>query len=230
MTWTTVDDLMSDPGDRHRRRRWGDDDGDLASTTDWTGATTRPHDLDDRRDDWATFSIVGDDILARFAPWVRHKFTGLDPGDEKWKAQERHRLSTINEVREALGMKKHPVDSIGALPADPGILSAEYQRYSATLTLDEARQCWVGLPALPDSKLGMTLLNPSLQAAQQGALNPQPEGGPGMGPDGPEGFGAGDDGGEGASEAPGGPSGPPQGFGGDVSDRLHALNGGGEDE
>ena len=170
---------------------------------------------------------LSNDLLARFAPWVRHKFTGLNPGDEKWKAQERHRLATINEAREGMGMKKHPIDSIGALPADPGILAAEYQRYSATLTLDEARACWVGLPGLPDSKLGATLLNPSLQAAQQGAMNPQ---GQENGPGGPEGFGQGDDSGPGGPEAPGGPGGPPEGLGGEVSDRLHALNTGGEDE
>jgi hypothetical protein len=156
---------------------------------------------------------------------VRHRFTGLNPGDLEAKAKERARLSTINEAREALGMKKHPVDSIGALPADPGILAAEFSRYNATLTLDEARQCWVGLPALADSKLGATLLNPSLQAAQQGAMNPQPEGGPEMGPAGPEGAEGADAQGEGED----GPSGPPTGFGGDVSDRLHALNGSGDE-
>ena len=57
---------MSDLGDRHRRRRWGDDDGDLASTTDWTGATTRPHDLDDRRDDWRRLGdrMICQDLMA----------------------------------------------------------------------------------------------------------------------------------------------------------------------
>lgn len=172
--------------------------------------------------------MLSNDVLARFAPWVRHKFTGLNPGDEKWKAQERARLSTIDEARLGMGMKKHPIASIGALPADSGILQAEFQRYSATLTLDEARQCWVGLPGLADSKLGATLLNPSLQAAQQGAMNPQQE--EGMGPGGPEGFQPGGDGGEDGPEAPEGAGAPPKGFGGEVSDRLHALNGGSEDE
>lgn len=163
-------------------------------------------------------SFVGDAILSRFAPWARLEFTGLNPGDQKFKETERARLSTINEARETLGMKPHPVDSIGALPADPGILSAEFQRYQAILTLDEGRKCWGGLDPYPEPKVGIMPLNPAMQAVVSQAMQPEQEGPPGEegdeqgdGPPGEE---------EGSGEAPGG-------FGGEVSDRLSSLKGGG---
>jgi len=169
------------------------------------------------------------DILSRFAPWIRMRFTGLNPGDEKFKASERARLSTINEARQALGMPKHPVDSIGALPADAGILAAEFSRYQTILTLDEARAAWGGLKPYPNAQVGMTPLNPSLQAAVQGALSPQPdpsETGPGGNEEGAEG----DDPAQDGPEAPGADSAKPEGFGADVSDRLHSLSGASSEE
>jgi hypothetical protein len=123
-------------------------------------------------------------------------------------------------------MTKHPVPSIGALPADPGLLNAEFQRYQAILTMDEARRCWGGLDAYPNAQVGMTPLNPSMQAAVQQALNPQPQVPPG-GPEGEDGQFGGEEDGEQGQEAP---AGPPQGFGGEVSDRLHSLAGTQEDE
>ena len=168
--------------------------------------------------------FVSDSILSRFAPWVRLEFTGLTPGDEKWKATERARLSTINEARLALGLPKHPVDSIGALPADPGILSAEFQRYTAILTLDEGRKVWGGLESYPVPAVGIMPLNPAMQAVVSQAMNPQQDEGPG----GPDDGGEGEDGGDGGPEGEDGPGGPPSGFGGEVSDRLSALKGGGE--
>jgi hypothetical protein len=169
---------------------------------------------------------VTTDLVNRFAGWCRFGFTGLQAEDEKWKAMERARMSTIDEHRASLGMDAHPIPSIGALPADAGILQAEFQRYSAMITLDEARKIWGGLDAFPDPKLGITLINASLQAAQQQAMNPQPQEGPG----GPEGADGQDGGGDGGMDAQDAPAGPPQGFGAEVSDRLHSLNGSGEDE
>jgi len=165
--------------------------------------------------------FVSDSILSRFAPWVRLEFTGLNPGDEKFKATERARLSTIDEARASLGMPAHPVPSIGALPADPGILSAEFQRYQAILTLDEGRKAWGGLDPYPVPAVGMMPLNPSMQAAVSQAMQPQQEEGA-DGAEGEDGEGGPD---EGEAQAPGPP---PEGFGGEVSDRLSALKGGGE--
>lgn len=172
---------------------------------------------------------VTNDIIARFAPWVRHTFTGLVPGDEKFKASERARLSTINEARAALGMPRHPVDSIGALPADAGILSAEFQRYQAILTLDEARQAWGGLKPYPEPSVGMAPINPSMQAVYNSAMQPAPDPSE-MPPGGPEGEDGGDGMGEDGQEAPGALPAKPEGFGADVSDRLHDLNGANEGE
>lgn len=170
---------------------------------------------------------VGTDIVSRFAPWVRFNFTGLVAEDEKWKAAERARMSTIDEHRASLGMSPHPVPSIGALPADPGVLAAEFSRYQAILTYDEARKCWGGLPEFPNPQVGITPLNPSMQAAVQNALNPQAAQQPEGGPEGEDGGDGGENGGEGDPDAP---AGPPGGFGGEVSDRLHALSGTSEDE
>lgn len=121
--------------------------------------------------------FVSDDLLGRFAPWVRFSFTGLRPGDEKTKRELETRISTINEVRASLQMPPHPLGWFGELPADSAMLSAEFQRLQAVMTFDEARRVWGGLSGFPEATVGTTPLNstlaPSWNQACQGAEGPQ---------------------------------------------------------
>jgi hypothetical protein len=106
--------------------------------------------------------FISDDIAGRFAPWVRHSFTGLRAGDEKAKRELQTRISTINELRTSLQMPPHPLGWFGDLPADSALLSAEFQRLQSVLTLNEGRRTWGGLPAFPEEKVGAAPLNSSL--------------------------------------------------------------------
>lgn len=133
--------------------------------------------------------FMSSDILARFAPWVRFQFTGLTDEDRKVRQEDQKRVSTINEMRASLGMEPHPLGWFGDLPADPTLLSAEFQRLQQTMTYDEARKTWGGLKAFPSDMVGITPLNPALGAAMQGAL--QAAGGGGGQDDDPEAGGDG---------------------------------------
>ncbi|MBI3131464.1 MAG: phage portal protein [Acidobacteria bacterium] len=118
--------------------------------------------------------FLSDDLLGRFAPWVRFSFTGLRAGDEKAKRELEARVSTLNELRASLQMPPHPLGWFGDLPADPNLLSAEFQRLQSVLTFDEARRVWGGLPAFPEAKVGTTPMNPTLGSAWQQATAPDP--------------------------------------------------------
>ena len=83
---------------------------------------------------------------------------------------ERSRLATTDELRAKHGMKPHPLPWIGALPADPGMQSAEFTRFQAVATVGEGRAAWGGLPAYPDAIVNSAPLNPSMQSAYNMAL------------------------------------------------------------
>ena len=156
--------------------------------------------------------FMSEEICARFAPWVRFGFTGLDATDEAEKKKEQARVSTVNELRSALGMEPHPIPSIGELPADPSMQAAEFQRYQAICTVDEARKIWGGLEAYPDPAVGAAPINPSLQALFQNATAPEPD--PADNP-----FG----GDPNDPNADGPPQGPP-GFGGEMADKFAQMS------
>jgi hypothetical protein len=168
--------------------------------------------------------FMSHEILARFASWPRFQFTGISDEDRKARQEDQKRMSTINEMRSALGMPAHPRGWIGDLPADPGILAAEGDRLKQTLTFNEARKVWGGLKEFPSDLVGITPINPSMGAAMQQALaaagggggdEPDPDGGNpeagGEQPDNPfndlKPKGDEEEPGAGAGEAPGGAEG-----------------------
>jgi len=154
--------------------------------------------------------FMSDEVLARFNSRWRFKFTGLETMEAKAKREREERVSTINELRASLGMKPHPLGWFGELPADPGLLGAEFQRMSLSMTFDETRKVWGGLDAYPDAAVGAAPMAAQLQALYSQALAPdQPAGpgapgedgnpfagGPGEGEEDPDGEGQGDEAGE----------------------------------
>jgi hypothetical protein len=151
-----------------------------------------------------TEGFLSDELIARFDPRYRLIFTGLETMEAKAKREREEKVSTINELRASLGMKPHPLGWFGELPADPGLLSAEFQRLSLTMTFDEGRRVWGGFDAYPDAALGAAPLAAQLGALYSQALAPAPDpnampGGPGA--DGnPFAGGPGEDGEEGEGD------------------------------
>jgi hypothetical protein len=180
-------------------------------------------------------SFVTDELIARWVPWAQFQFCGVNPGDLKAKADLTARMQTIDEARASLGLPKHPIAWLGALPADASLQSAEFQRASAVFTLNEGRRAWGGLDEYPNPIMGATPLNPSLQASYNQAIQGQ---GGGDEQDGEDPFaGEGEDAEAGASDGPpedeggGGLGGPPESAeaptaGAEVARRLEALKGG----
>ena len=105
-----------------------------------------------------------DEIISPFGDWIGHRFTGMIDDDAIKRQEEKRRMMTINEIRHELGMDPHPLGWFGALPADPTLQSAEFQRLQQTLTYDEARQAWGGLKVFPSELVGLAPLNPSMGA------------------------------------------------------------------
>lgn len=168
-------------------------------------------------------SCISDNVLARFttSPWVRFRFTGIRSQDEQKASEERVRMMTVDEVRAKHGMKPHPQAWIGALPADSGMQSAEFQRLNTVATVGEGRAAWGGLPEYPDEIVNSAPLNPSLQAVYNQAL--QGKAGDAqadtIGQDGK------------FSDQPDAPKPPPEdGLGGETLDRLRGLQPGREEE
>lgn len=118
----------------------------------------------------AVEGFLSDEVVGRWVDWARLEFTGLQNEDEQAKRELLQRVSTINELRAAQGLEPHPLGWFGDLPADPQLMSAEFQRLSAVGTLNEGRSFWGGLPKLPSDLLGNTPLNPSMGASYQNAL------------------------------------------------------------
>lgn len=115
-------------------------------------------------------AFMKDELVSPFADWVGMRFTGLIDDSAQKRLEEKRRMSTINEIRHELGQDPHPIGWFGHLPADPGLLSAEFQRLNATMTYDEARQAWGGLRVFPSEMVGMAPMNPSLGAVYNMAL------------------------------------------------------------
>lgn len=117
-------------------------------------------------------AAISDHLVSRFTktPWARFRFTGVNAQDEALAEAERSRLATTDELRAKHGMKPHPLPWIGALPADPGMQSAEFTRFQAVATVGEGRAAWGGLPAYPDAIVNSAPLNPSMQSAYNMAL------------------------------------------------------------
>jgi hypothetical protein len=162
-------------------------------------------------------AAISDHILSRFTqtPWIRFRFTGTNAQDEAAAELERARLQTVDELRSKHGMKPHPLQWIGALPADAGMQAAEFQRFQAVATVGEGRAAWGGLPEYPDEILNSAPLNPSLQSVynmslQAAAAEAQPDQLEGMDPT------AGED------DEP--PQPPADGLGADVHSRLGRLS------
>jgi hypothetical protein len=105
-----------------------------------------------------------DELIAPFADWVGMRFTGLIDEDRKSRETEKRRMMTINENRKELGMDPHPIGWFGELPADSGLMSAEFQRLSASMTYDEIRSAWGGLKVYPSELVGMAPMAPGLNA------------------------------------------------------------------
>ena len=120
-------------------------------------------------------SFTSDDIIGRFTTDARVQFTGLDPMEAKARREREEKVSTINELRASLQMKAHPIGWFGDLPADSGLLSAEYQRVKEAFTYDETRRTWGGLPAYPAASVGAAPINANLQGAYQQATQPAPD-------------------------------------------------------
>jgi hypothetical protein len=135
-----------------------------------------------------------DELIAPFADWVGVRFTGLIDEDMKTRTAEKRRMMTINENRKELGMDPHPIGWFGELPADTGLMSAEFQRLSASMTYDEIRQAWGGLKVYPSELVGLAPMAPGLNAMYMTAAQAA-------------GADKGDDGGDdpGAAGAPGNP-------------------------
>lgn len=112
----------------------------------------------------AMASHLQDELVSPFGDWIGVRFTGLIDESAQERQKEKRRMMTINEVRKELSMDPHPLGWFGALPADPGLLTAEFQRMQATLTYDEARQAWGGLKVFPSELVGMAPINPSMGA------------------------------------------------------------------
>lgn len=113
--------------------------------------------------------FISEQILSRYWGKARFSFTGLDPGDVEAKRITKERLQSIDELRTSLGMEKYPIAWIGQMPADAGLIQAEFARQNAVGTLNEGRKLW-GFEPHPDPILGNTPLNPSMGAAYQQAL------------------------------------------------------------
>jgi hypothetical protein len=92
------------------------------------------------------------------------RFTGLIDEDRKSREAEKRRMMTINENRKELGMDPHPLGWFGELPADTGLMAAEFQRLSASSTFDEIRQAWGGLKVYPSELVGLAPMAPGLNA------------------------------------------------------------------
>ena len=159
--------------------------------------------------------FLSEDLLARFSDSARHHFTGLEEVDRKARKELQTRVSTINEIRASLQMPPHPLAWFGELPADAGLMEAEFKRIQSSGTFNEGRKIWGGFEAFPDERVGMNPLNPSMgaswnQVVQSAAPPEEPQPGeeppfaggpPGDEEDHPEWEGEGDDGGgEGGSE------------------------------
>lgn len=114
-------------------------------------------------------SFITENICSRFWDKARFTFTGVNPGDVEAKRQTKERLQSIDELRASLGMDPYPIKWIGQLPADKGLLDAEFQRQNTVGTLNEGRKLW-GFELHPDPILGNTPLNPSFGASYQQAL------------------------------------------------------------
>ena len=119
--------------------------------------------------------FFSDELISRFDPKYRFVFTGLESMEAVAKRKREEQVSTINELRATLGMDPHPLAWFGELPADPGLLSAEFQRLSLTGTYDELRRVWGGLTVFPDTSVGMSPMAPQLSALYQSALAPAQE-------------------------------------------------------
>lgn len=164
--------------------------------------------------------FISDEIVGRWAPWVRFSFTGLDDEDTAKRKDQQRRIMTIDELRQSLGMEPYPIQWVGALPSDPGLLSAEFQRQQTVLTLNEARRVFGGLPEYPDQIVGNSPINPSLSAAYNMALQGQGGGdeADGMGGDGADAWGEEPE----ADEAPAAPEGWAGGMAGHLADMHQA--------
>jgi len=114
-------------------------------------------------------SFITENITSRYWSKARFSFTGVDPGDVKAKQLTKERLQSIDELRTSLGMDPYPIAWVGQMPADSGLLQAEFTRQNAVGTLNEGRKLW-GFEPHPDPIMGNVPLNPSLGASYQQAL------------------------------------------------------------
>ena len=120
-------------------------------------------------------SFMNDEIVDRCVPELHLEFCGLDVEQTKERWQEKMKHSTINEVRAQFDMPPHPIDWFGDLPADPGEMTAHFQRVQQAQTLGEVRFD-MHLPEYPSPMLDAAPLNPSFGALYQQVLMVPPEG------------------------------------------------------
>lgn len=113
-------------------------------------------------------AAFSDSIIGRFTEGeYKVQFCGTDPMAIEARRAREDRVMTINEQRKTLQMEPHPIGWFGDLPADPTLLTAEFQRMEKTLTYDEARSVWGGLTAYPKALLGAAPINPNMQGQYQ---------------------------------------------------------------